>query len=144
MSLFMPKEYAVKATTFTHRGAMQASPPFPSPPTPLRGSPMRGRTSVSDSRHASIGGPGRAGHIRGLVRGKEKHHRSNLFRLPGAPQGNGTQQTIKLLVVLHEIFRHGCIRETRDNSVDPDAVAGIIVCHHPCPALHTSPACPAC
>src|SRR6266436_3909127 len=77
------------------------------------------RTSVSDSRHASIRGPGRAGHIRGLVRGKEKHHRSNLFRLPGAPQGNGTQQTIKLLVVLHEIFRHGCIHEARDNSVDP-------------------------
>src|SRR5260221_238913 len=99
---------------------------------------------VSDSCHASIGGPGRAGHIRGLVRGKENHDRSNLFRLPGAPQGNGTQQTIKLLVVLHEIFRHGCIRETRDNSVDPDAVAGIIVRHHPCQAINTCLACTVC
>src|SRR5260370_27515943 len=114
MAPFMPNEYAVKATTFYQRGAMQASPLFPSPPPPLRGSSRRGRTSISDSRHASIRGPGRAGHIRGLVRGKEKHHCSNLFRLPGAPQGNGTQQALELLVVLRARFRHGCIPEDWD------------------------------
>src|SRR5258708_8336296 len=84
---------------------------------------------ASDSCHTSIRGPGCTGYIRGFVRSKEKHNSSDLFRLCGSAQGNGTQQGLAFLVVLHEIFRDRCISETWDNSIDPDSQAGIIIRH---------------
>src|SRR5207245_3044622 len=107
MSPFMPDEYAVKATTFYQRGRCK-HPYHPSAPLPpLRGSSRRGRKSVSDSRHASIGGPGRAGHIRGLVRGKEKLTPANFSRPPGAPRGKGRSKRSNSPAVSNKDFHNG-------------------------------------